>query len=566
LKSLRPSLSHLLTSALLLLPSVAVAQDDTDTLPEKEEDAPGETPDDAAPVMEQIAPPPPVVVTDSGVELEFETRASAAVHASNNLDFRAYDNESDESVRDTDDKTVFGYSDLGGSLTATISPRIRLRADAELETQWPAWVLTGSSSAELNLYGLASELTLFDGSSAKLGLTFGRQAFSIGAVPQDYLFYGTVDGLTATADFKRFGRLRVLALDLMSGQELSEQGFTRYPKGSEPTFGFDGHNFTTRSGAVYEYGPDANDYGVQFAAFYFFSAIGGSSYPGTGSDISYGGQLGNSHDADWQSMLGGRLAYSRELGGDGRIETDDSAARLDVYGEFAMSDGIDRKAATTDHDVETSGNAFGGGLKLAVPLTSDAHVALSGAFYHFDGADYDSNGMQFDGGFTSFRGGRVGGYVVSRFAGWRPSATLAPDGIDHSPQEKQRAAGTEFFGGALELGYSSVTLTVEGWHYTDTGHSFVDFSNLAALRDPPYGYSKAEIAAQKRLGKTLGVELGARLELEIDELAKLYIAGGAFMPGDFYSISVDRATSGDETALGGTETMTAVSLGTELNF
>ena len=546
--------------SLLLLcsaPALAAAQDE------------GQSPVASAPeeaAAEPLAelPVEPAAAATVGLNYEASFRASSLVQSYNNLDLRAFDGASDATVRDTDDKTLFGYSDAGAHLVVRPSERLSLTLDGEVETQWPAFVLNSSPTAIVSLYGLALGVRLAETEGFSADLSMGRQPFTIGGVPKDYMLSGSVDGLVATLDFSGAGRLRIVPFDFFSGQELPEAGYTRYATGRDTTFGFDGDNFTWRTGGAYDGRVSLPAQQIDLGGYYFFAGIGGSDFTGTGADISYGGQLGNFSDGDYQNLYGARVAWKAELGSDGDLATAGGTV-VSAYLEGAASLGVDRQPLVADYDeVKTDGNAYGAGVDLSLPLSS-VTLDAGGAFYHFDGGDFDSNGMEFNGGFTGFRGSKVGGIAIGRLAGWRPSASLAPDGLDRSPQQQSRTAGTEFVTGSLAATFGDTALRVAGWHYRDTSHSFVNFSALDLIPEPPYGYSRAEIAAQKRFGKALGTEWEATLTHRIDDL-KLSAVGGIFLPGNFYEVEVDRIVDGDDTALGGSEPLTVVGLSAELSF
>ncbi len=550
-----------LSFSLLLLcttaPAFALAQD------EGQAPAPSTTEEEAAEPLAEL-PAEPAAATASALSYEVTFRASSLVQGYNNLDLRPFDGSSDATVRDTDDKAMFGYSDAGAHIVARPSDRLSLTIDGEVETQWPAFVLNSSPTAIVSLYGLSLGVSLFDNDGVSADLSMGRQPFSIGGVPKDYIMSGSVDGLVATLGLGSAGRLRLVPFDFFSGQELPEAGYTRYTTGRDTTFGFDGDNFTYRSGAAYDATVNLPAQRLDLGAYYFFAGIGGSDYTGTGADISYGGQLGNFSDGDYQNLYGARAAWKLEVGGDADLATA-GATVVGVYLEGSMSQGVDRQPLVAAYDeVKTDGNAYGAGIDLSLPLSA-VQIDLGGSFYHFDGGDYDSNGMEFSGGFTGFRGSKVGGVAIGRLAGWRPSASLAPDGLDRSPQQQSRTAGTEFVSGTVSLTVADTSLKVSGWNYRDTSHTFVNFGALELIPEPPYGYSRAEIAAQKRLGKALGTEWEAVVSHRIDEL-KLSAVGGIFLPDNFYEVEVDRIVDGDDTALGGSEPMTVLGVSAELSF
>lgn len=562
----RRAASPFVLSTLLLAP--AIAQADEEVVDDIETGAPAERPGE----LEMLPTgtlagelPPPVVATEGrNVKFEWSVRASAAVHSANNADLRPYDASSDETVRDTDDRHVFGYSDVAVGLHIEPARSIWLDTQVEVATQWPTFVLTGTPSAALAVYELALGFDVVDIDAFRLSATLGRQPWQIGGVPVDYMFASTTDSATASLDFRKFGRVRVLGFDLVSGQELPEGGYQRYPEGSEPAFGFDGESFTWRTGGLYEIDQDALPFGLTAAAYYFYSQIGGSSYPGSGADISYGGQLGNFADRDYQHLYGARAAYTHQLDGDGDESTDDGGS-FTVFAEFARSGGIDRKELVADHDVETAGNALGGGATFEMPI-GIASIEAGAAFYRFDGADYDSNGMQFGGGFVGFRGARVGGLALGRSSAWRPSAVLAPDGVEFTPHRRARASGTQFLHGYLGFGVLDTSLRFDVWALQDTSSTFVDFARFDEVRDPPYGYSRQEILAQERLGQSLGLELDVQIAQRVADMLELYAGFGMFMPGSYYEVEVDRIVDGDDTALGGTANYTVLRVGAELSF
>lgn len=550
-----------LSFSLLLLcttaPAFAFAQD------EGQAPAPAAAEEAAAEPLAEL-PSEPVAVASTGLNYEVTFRASSLVQGYNNLDLRPFDGSSDATVRDTDDKSMFGYSDAGAHIVARPSERLSLTLDGEVETQWPAFVLNSSPTAIVSLYGLSLGVSLFDNDGVSADLSMGRQPFTIGGVPKDYIMSGSVDGIVATVGLGSAGRLRLVPFDFFSGQELPEAGYTRYATGRDTTFGFDGDNFTYRSGLAYDGTFEMPAQRLDLGAYYFFAGIGGSDYTGSGADISYGGQLGNFSDGDYQNLYGARAAWKIEFAGDGDLETP-GAAVLGAYLEGAMSQGVDRQALVAAYDeIKTDGNAYGAGIDLSLPL-SGLLLEMGGSFYHFDGAVYDSDGMEYSGGFTGFRGSKVGGVAIGRLAGWRPSASLATDGVDRSPQQQSRTAGTEFASGTISATVGDTSLKLSGWSYRDTSQSFVNFDALELVPEPPYGYSRAEIAAQKRLGKALGTEWEAVVSHRIDEL-KLSAVGGIFLPDNFYDVEVDRIVDGDDTALGGSEPMTVVGVSAELSF
>jgi hypothetical protein len=184
-----------ITFSLLLLcttaPAFASAQD------EGQAPAPASAEEAAAEPLAEL-PSEPAAVASTALNYEVTFRASSLVQGYNNLDLRPFDGSSDATVRDTDDKSMFGYSDAGAHIVARPSDRLSLTLDGEVETQWPAFVLNSSPTAIVSLYGLSLGVSLFEQDGVSADLSMGRQPFSIGGVPKDYMMSGSVDGLVAT--------------------------------------------------------------------------------------------------------------------------------------------------------------------------------------------------------------------------------------------------------------------------------------------------------------------------------------------------------------------------------
>jgi len=368
----------------------------------------------------------------------------------------------------------------------------------------------------------------------------GRQKFAIGGVPKDYILDDVLDAVVLNIDARKFGRIRVLAVDFYTGSDLPDASFVRYVSGQQPVLGLRGDSFTLRSGFVYEQeGDNALVEGLMLKAYAFYSDIGGGPIEETGADISYGGSLGNFSDNDWTAVYGVRAGYTLAFNED---------AKITFYGEGAQSTGIDRKEDVA-RDVELDGVAYGGGLTAEVKgLGGKLGATLEADYYHFDGAEYASDGLQFNHGFVGFKGRQVGGVNMDRLSGWHPSAFVGRGGISHTPQDMERSAGTEFLHvGASVLLYDRLELSGDWWIFTDTTNTFLDPNDLNTI-DPPFGYSREEFAAEERFGKALGQEINGRLDLKLTEALSTYATYGIFMPGAYYDLRIDRVAG---TSLGG---------------
>ena len=100
----------------------------------------------------------------------------------------------------------------------------------------------------------------------------------------------------------------------------------------------------------------------------------------------------------------------------------------------------------------------------------------------------------------------------------------------------------------------------------DTSKTFLDLPRLDSLPRPPFGRTKAEFAAQERLGKDLGMSVDVGLEYAATKTLTLVSGLGLFLPGDYYAIEVDRVAGNQRASLGGDATFVAGWMGVRLAF
>jgi hypothetical protein len=91
------------------------------------------------------------------------------------------------------------------------------------------------------------------------------------------------------------------------------------------------------------------------------------------------------------------------------------------------------------------------------------------------------------------------------------------------------------------------------WMTSDGGLSFVNFAKLNELT-PPYGYSIAEFAAERRLGTSLANEFDGELSWNFGDHTDVFVNGAIVTPGSFYTLEIDRVAG---TALGSTQPVPA---------
>jgi len=122
--------------------------------------------------------------------------------------------------------------------------------------------------------------------------------------------------------------------------------------------------------------------------------------------------------------------------------------------------------------------------------------------------------------------------------------------VHHTPQDISRKAGTMVIHGGIGADVvERVSIDLHAWYLKDTSSTNLPgFDDLGDIADElPFGYTEADLIPQERLGRTLGIELDARLGYRASNALVFYTAGGIFMPGSFYEVEIPR-TGG--TALG----------------
>ncbi|MCB9554335.1 MAG: hypothetical protein H6705_21095 [Myxococcales bacterium] len=493
--------------------------------------------------------------------IEMAVVATSSVFATDNRDLRKLDESSYDAIRYSDDRRDFAHSDVLATLGYTTEAAVRFDLQVKFDTLWGEDQLNRRSGAggAINVYQLSTTYAPLDTDLVGVAFTIGRQPFTIGGVPNDYLLAGTLDAITATLDLRALGRFRVLALDFFGGNDLPSTGYQYYRSGVEPQFGLRGDTNTLRHGVVYEIDDDAIEgLPIEARLFWFYALIGGGPVETSGADITRGGLNGNYADNDYQHMAGGRVAWVHDFEGGGEVR---------VYGEYARSEGIDRKEVVA-RDVVTSGNAYGGGVDLDWNATPDFALLFGAEFYHFDGARYASDGFEFERGFVGFKGARIGGMTLGRQSAWRPASHVDALGVRHTPHELSRVAGTQFLHVGAGAALQGTRLTVDYWLLDDTGTSFLDPADLDDLPEPPFGYTRGEFAGEARMGLRLGQAFDVRVEQALGEHFSLHLGYGRFMPGDYYGVEVDPIASTDaqETALGGGEAFWVVDFGGRVAF
>ena len=491
-------------------------------------------------------------------KLSAKVRASSAFHGMENADLRPLDERSDRAIIDSDDRRLFGHTDVQIDLAYQISPVLKTLGSLKYDVLWRDDQIGRSegSGGDMNIYSLYADYQPELDGKTNITLRFGRQPFSIGGLPRDYMLAGTLDALVLNLN-TRFGNYRVLALDFFGGNALPELGYRFYTEGRRSTYNLRGETNTLRSGLVYELDGKAHlPIPLIFKAYYFYATIGGGPIEESGADVTYGGALGNYRDADYQHLAGTRFNYRKTLS---------PSSNVSFYGEFAHSMGIDRKPLT-ERDVNTDGMAYGGGIDYR--RDGKLRAAFNAEYYFFEGSSHGAiDALEFDRGFVGFKGDRIGGNTLGRYLSWRPSSHVDAYGVIHTPQDQSRAAGTAFAHVSLLLGSGKWDLRGSGWLLMDTGSSFAADTGFSGLVDPPpFGRTMAEFEAQARLGKVLGIAFDAQLSFQAEKNLRFVFDYGEFIPDEFYKIEVDRLAGQERAMLGGQAAFRVARVGAEVSF
>lgn len=559
---------HALAAAALagFLPTSAFAQAVDEPIEPAVSTPPAERPEFAAGVSKSLplATPPEVEVQ----RLRMHFGVSSEYVGTDNLDLRDYEPSNPEpwvDVYDTDDRADIFSSRIAASLEYDVLDEVTVAFSMSHAGLWGGDKVGGTNAFGGFLFvdRLFVDWDIVSTPAVAVGATIGRQPFEIGGANRDFFFDDIIDGLVLEADFHKGGKFRILALDVYASTLRPDDvnvGAAINSIGEPiPTSAarYDGDTQTYRMGGIYENTEIVK--GLQLRGFGFYADIGGTGPYGTGSDRTFGGAHGNMTDNDYTWMAGTRIGYE--------IATD--RFKLLAYGEFAHSGGLDRKATNLGvYDVKTDGNAFGGAVVPQATITPN--VTLRGvvqAFYA-DGGEYtEAEGLQFNHGFVGFKGRQAGGLAIDRVAGWHPSAYVSTLGIDESPNDRERKAGSLVLHGGVgtEL-IKKLDVDFDFYYFVDTSKTNFDTSRaITAGTELPFGYDEYDLRAQERFGKTLGMEIDGRLGFRPNEVLSLWTEGALFMPGDFYKVEIDRRAG---TALGNTDPVNfwAVSVGTSIYF
>ncbi|MEE2789542.1 MAG: hypothetical protein VX589_19545, partial [Myxococcota bacterium] len=194
------------------------------------------------------------VAAEEKERLTLEVSSTTSVHALENADFRELDESSDRAVIDSDDRRLFGYTDVWATLGYQVNDEVRFNLQTQYDVLWRDDQLRRSagSTGGFNVYQLNVDYTPIDGRNFKLDFRAGRQRFRIGGVPRDYMLDGTLDAVTMTMESRKIGRFRLLGIDFFGGNGFAQTGDFYYRDCRTPTYNLRGETNTLRTGLVYE--------------------------------------------------------------------------------------------------------------------------------------------------------------------------------------------------------------------------------------------------------------------------------------------------------------------------
>ncbi len=466
-----------------------------------------------------------------------------------NMDLRPRDESSDQAILDSDDRNGFAFTGAGLDLRYKVEDSLDFVFAANHRGLWGNDQIGGVSQYGSMMYvsGLYVDWRPSIGDWTP-EIRVGRQFYSLGGLggSADYELADTLDMVRIDLPFGESFHIELIPVNVvgLSGENDNANFFSYIGQSTTQTFGLRGDHMTRRHGAVAVFAPKK---GPEVRAYVFYTDIGAL---GSGSDISYDGQLGNFSDNDWVMNVGARAEWTL-------------ADAVTPFVSVDYSLGIDRKELVA-RDVDTSGLAFSAGATFDT-RGDDKDDGVSGevSYYEAFGSAYAEDGLMYSHGHVGMKARQVGGLVADRFMGWHPSAYVGMFGVSDDPHDIDRKAGTRVIhaGGrwdapgvfAVDVGY---------WFLQDTGVTYFDLSTLDTV-SPPYGYSAREFAAEERMGKVLGHEIDVGLSARASKHLSFHIDAGVLLPGEYYAIEVDRV-AGDQ--LGGQAAAWAGSGGLEVEF
>jgi len=469
------------------------------------------------------------VFEDSDKKLLIETSFDTEWFAFDNLDFRALDESSDQAILDSDDRGAFAYTGAGLDLRYDVDDQTEFVLGTNYRGLWGNDQIGGTSQFGGWIYftDMYVKLGLAAG-EGKPSLRVGRQSYRMGGLggARDYVLMDTID--MVRVDLPLGDALNLLFIPInVVGMSQDDDGLNFLSMAATSNiqlFNFRGDRLSRRHGMVVELEPGP----VEARLYGFYTDLGAL---GTGSDITYNGLIGNFADNDWTTNFGLRAAV--DLG------------KVSPFVHVDGSGGVDRKELVAT-DVDTKGFAWGGGVRIDTADNEDEPRAVFPRFeaeaQYFDatGPGYAETGLQFSHGYVGMKGHHAGGLIFSRALGVHPSAYVGTFGVRDEPHEQDRkAAARVLHAGADGRITKTLHLGAGWWMLQSKGISFVNFNKLNEL-NTPFGYARAEFAAERRIGESVCHEVNLKAGLTARDQLTFWFVYGRVFGGGYYDIEIDR--------------------------
>lgn len=475
-------------------------------------------------------------------------------HAYNNADLRKLNSTNDFQIRTSDDQQGLALTRAKFD-TQFLFPehRVGMELSFGFDGVWGSFQLQGNGNPGTRIARANIFWEFFNKGGFSSDLVIGRQFFSIGGVPNDYMLRDVLDALVVNLHQKDLFDIKILAVDVYSGANSFGAGendrwndefqyFSRHEAGKMA--GLNGDVSTYRTGLVLSGLPlfkkvlksrlDPRVYTV-------YARVRGNK---GGADNSENGRIGNYSDNDWSLIAGSRVSYRFD-------DIMPLFRQWIVYGDWALATGQDLKRQGEPRADYTK-MAFGAGTILQTKALGIVAPLLEADFFYAQGAEFDANGNMTSHGFIGMRGDRVGGTLLRRYWGVRPSGYVNYNGIDDTPFDANRKAGSLLLHAALGAEFfAKLVAKLDWWYLKDTSTTKVNFdpNNLDLILNPYR--SRAEIEAQKKLGKDLGHEVNLTLQYFPNLLLMFQLTGSYFIPGSFYKDPIEDIVSRNGVPKGG---------------
>jgi hypothetical protein len=477
-------------------------------------------------------------------------------HTYNNADLRKLNSTNDYQIRTTDDQQGFAITRAKFD-TSFMFPkqRVGLEMSFGFDGVWGSFQLQGNGNPGTRIARANVFWEFFNLGGVSIDTVIGRQFYSVGGIQNDYMLRDVLDAVVFNVHWKDVLDVKVLGFDVYSGANSFGSGendrwndefqyFARDANGKLP--GLNGDVSTYRTGFSVSAEPFMKKIIKTFRldprAYAYYARVRGNK---GGSEYSENGVIGNFSDNDWSSLFGTRITAHLH-------EKFTFFRQLIVYGDVGFSTGSDLK-----HQGQPSADyatvAFGAGVSAQTKVLLGFLSPLAELdFFFAQGPKYDKNGNMVSHGFISMGGDRIGGTLLRRYWGVRPTGYVGYNGIYDTPFDANRKSGSMVLhaGAGTEINKNFV-VRADIWHVQDTASTAVNFnpSNLDLINNPYV--SRAELEAQGRFGKALGQEVNLTVQYFPNSLLMFQITAAMFFPGSFFSTSLDDIVSKNGVPKGG---------------